>query len=224
MALVTVPAALRFNETAHWRLRTLTPTTGPALDGRQQFLTRENRVWEGSYEVRGAWDQIQGQYLGFLDLLQGAANTFLVPVSNFSAVLPPLGGFLFVLDDAGAEFAYDTADVIGMAVLDDANSTVTTAAPVGSTLLRLEGVNGIYLLPGAYFTANNFLYRVAANDEGTVKINPPLREAIVAGAALEVRDPKIRVRLISDEVAAEAHKFARRRGPYSISVMEAFER
>ncbi len=221
MAMVSVPDGLRFAEIEHWRLRTLTPTAGIGVDGRQNWIRRENRIWTGKVKVRGAWGRNQGPYLAFLDDLAGPAGTFRLPVSNEDA--PGSGGvsLVFLMNDAGTEFRFDTG-TSNMQVSEGFYPTLSVSAPVSATILTTSD-NDLFR-PGMKFSHDDFLYRVSASDASSITINPPLRAPIASGQTLNVEAPYIRVKLASDEAAAGAHAPERRGGPYVLDVIEAFER
>jgi hypothetical protein len=189
------------------------------LDGRQQRVYRETRTWRNSYQVLGAWfDRNQELYEVFLDQLKGPVNTFNLPIKNRG---PETTGETLFVTQSGS-FWTEGGDFV---VLDgDPNPVVTTTAPARATQITLDGIDGLVLQPGTFFSANDFAYRVATNTDGTITFNPPLREAIAADAVLEVKDPKIRVQLDGDAAADAAHQFSQIGAPQVLNVIEAFDR
>ena len=224
MTVISVPDTIRLRQVGQWELVTATTTPGPGLDGRQQYIFRENRTWRCGYKVFDAWGKRAswGAYLAFLDQLRGPANVFDIEVPNVNAIITGAGEPLFVFEGPNMVFESGTNNAV---VLDsDPNPVTTVAAPEGATIIQLGGVDGSVLGPGAHFAYLNFLYRVAANNDGEVAFNPPLRTAIPSGTMLQVRKPFIRVRLADDAAAAAAHQFSQIGGAYTLNVVEAFER
>lgn len=234
MALIDVPSGLALYALNNWRLRTMTPTPGPGLDGRQQWMFRENRVWMNKYSVERAWDdQNEGAYLAFLDDLKGAVNSFLLPIYNRTPNYLDAAELWREMGYTEAQIAegrtyYDDgsrfSDRSGFALPDGADPIFGADAPVGATLVTLLGAVGELLWIGAGFSVDGFYYRVAANTAGAVRINPPLRQAITAGTVALVGVPQIRVKLENDEAVKAAHDISRLSAPYSLSVIEAFDR
>ncbi|NVK57328.1 MAG: hypothetical protein HWE26_17125 [Alteromonadaceae bacterium] len=237
MSVIPLPSPLIYRPVEHWRLRTSTTSPGAGLDGRQQWIFRENRVWRGRYHVIYAWgtSATQGAYLAFLDEVRGAANTFSLPVPNGLTPSAAMGqaAFLRSLGVSEAEISAgylsygdgtQFSDGTGFALPEAVNPAAAADAPVGARIIQLSGTLGEVLAVGAVFSINDFLYRVAANDSGTVTFNPPLRTALTAGDAVEVNAPKIRVRFVDDAAAEAAHEFASYGAPFFLDVIEAFDR
>lgn len=225
MPLITIPSGVSVRPVQHLRLRTRTASPGPGLDGRRQWLSRESRVWVGAWQVLGGWTPgatAWGGWLAFLDDVRGPLNTFVLPVPRYGRTpFAAAGETLFVTDGSGG-FLHD--DVSGF-VMGAGNPTVTTNTPAGATVLAMTGLTGEVLRVDAGFSIDSFYYRVAANSPaGTIRINPPLRAAVTAGAAIEVGAPTIRVRFSDDAAAARAHAFDAVGGAYTIEAEEAFER
>lgn len=235
MAIPTIPTGITVREMAHWRFRTSTFTPGRAFDGRQQFISVENRTWEAEYGVIGAWDHLMGQWIAFLDQVGGPKTSFLVPVSNAltityggdqTAFWSGLGFTAQEISDGFQKWSDDTtfSDGTGWALPDYGDPTVYYSAPAGATILYLNGFLGRNLAVGAYFAINNFLYRVESNDDGRVKFNPPLREAVAAGDTVVVNAPNARVRFPDDDAYRAAIEIRRYYGPYRLALIEAFDR
>jgi len=217
MPNIAAPGALKLRQMVNWRLSTTTASSGMGLDGRQQFIRRENRTWVCSYTVLEAWDN-RGAYLAWLDNLAGAANTFTLPVPNFS--LMASGTVLFLNEDG--DFVTEDGDFLVVGINQDV--VLTAPASAGASQITVSATNGLLMQPGVVFSRNDFLYRVASQAAGVVQINPPLRGAIANGATLFVTNPKIRVRLADDAAGVAAHEFSQMHAPYTLSVIEAFDR
>jgi hypothetical protein len=222
MTLITPPSGLRLRQLKRWAFDLSTPTSGRGLDGRQQFIRRESRTWRNSYQVLGAWfDGNQGAYEAFIDDLHGPANTFNLPVRN--QFIGSASEVLFVTLDGEFEFETGANNIL---VLDGTTAPIVdVTAPVSASVITLvTGADAAALFPGWVFSVNSFLYRVAANDAGVIRFNPPLREAIPAGTVLEVQNPTILVRLESDSAAMAAYEFSQIGAPHVLNVIEAFDR
>jgi len=219
MALISPPAGLRLRAAGHWRLATSTGTPGRGLDGRQQFLRRENRIWVNDYLVLDCWTRAGlGRYLAFLDQLHGPANSFLLPVCNRALAAP--GEVLFVTE--GGEFATESGDFLTVGAVRDV--AVTAAATAGAAVVTVSALDAYLMEPGVVFSHAGWLHRVASRSGGTIRFNPPLRAGIAEAAVLSLDAPQIRVRLADDAAAEEAHAVGEIGGPHVLRVEEAFER
>lgn len=234
MALITRPAGVTFQEAGRWRLDTTTPTTGRALNGRSQTFYAENRVWMNTYQVVGAWfDENEGEYMAFLDDLYGPANRFALPIYNRTPSSLDLAALWEAAGVSDADIArgyieYSDGthfdDGTGFSLPDGADPVVAADALAGATTITLQGLVAELLWVGAGFSVDGFYYRVAENNGGVVRFNPPLRAAISAGTVAKVSVPEIHVKLMDDDAARAAHEFSQIGGPYYLSVMESFDR
>lgn len=234
--MLTFPAGYIVQEETPPRLVVTTTSPGRGLDGRQQGVTRENRYWAIDYQVFGAWGRNAGPLLAFLDDAQGSAVSFNMPVSNTRT--PRYDGTLYGYakslglseDEArqGAIYVPPPAEGLPWSWLPLPEHNQTTSiipAVAGASLLILSGHIGSQLQVGSFFSANDFLYRVADRDGmGTVRFNPPLREPITAGQAIEINNPRIRVTFADDAAQQAAHDAAQWGGPFTLSVVESRER
>lgn len=223
MARIAVPTSIKLKQVEHWSLSTTATTSGRGLDGRQQYIHRENRSWRCRYMVLDALQRgaSMGDYLAFIDQLCGPANTFLVPIPSFNAFIPEVGKTLLMFDAGNQAFVDATNNAI---VLDgDVNPVVSVTAPAGASIINLSGVDGALVNVGAHFSYLGYAYRVSKNEGGVVSFNPPLRKQIPADAVVNVASPSLRVRLAGDEAAAAAYQFAGLLHPYYLDVVEAFE-
>lgn len=223
MTVISIPDSIALRQRTNWRLVTNSPTSGRGLDGRRQIITRENRYWTCQYLVLDAWGRgaSWGEYLAFLDELGGMGNTFDIPVRNINGSSNGSGD-LFLFNATKMAFEIGTNN----AVVTDSNPrpTLTNAAPVGATILTMNGADALALKVGSQFTYNNSLYRLASNNDGVCKINPPLRDAIPAGHRLNIDDMVVRVRLESDSAVQQAYEFSQIGAPYVLTVEEVFQR
>lgn len=224
MTTVTVPSSIQLRQLGQWELKTTTTSGGMGLDGRTQRIRRENRTWMCSYQVLDAWGARAGwgAYMAFLDQLQGAANTFNVIVPNINTFIPTAAEnlFLFDGDNMGFEPGEDNAVVFD----GDPNATTSSSAAAGDKIVQTTAEDGEAIEVGAFFSHNDFLYRVHDNTSGALSFNPPLRANIASGQTLQVLTPTIRVRLPDDSAASQAHQFSAWGEPYILTIEEAFER
>lgn len=208
---------------------------GPGLDGREQVVFSENRRWMGQLDfVHLRADALRAaQVLG--DQLRGRVNHLRVTLSNPGLFKPRSSGAAFLqalgvpAEDIargylqfaeGAQFEGGT----GFALPEFADPVVAADVAVGAMALKLEGMMGLLLVPGSFFSINDFLYRVEANASGVVSFNPPLRQAAVAGDVAEVVFPRVRVRLASKTDWRPFGEYLRFGQPMRVNVVEAFDR
>jgi len=214
MSVINVPKSIRLSQRTNWRLVTTSTSSGRGLDGRQQIITRENRYWACEYLVLDAWGKgtSWGEYMAFLDQLNGMGGMFRVPVPNINAAIPQGAGDLFLFDDATMGFETSTNNA---AVYDgNPNIEVSATAPAGATQVSTTDLDAFMAVPGTHFSHKDFLYRVVYADAGIIKFNPPLRSQIESGQLLNVAAPRCMVRLSSDEAGMSAHEFSQIGGPY----------
>lgn len=230
MTTITVPSSINLKQASQWSLATTTISGGLGLDGRTQRIRRENRTWACTYIVLDAWggEAGQGAYMAFLDEINGAANTFTVEVPqpgqivSTSSTSSTLQGNMFLFE--GNNMLFDTGTNNAIFLDGDPNPGTSAFAAAAASIIQTSGADGLVLRVGDHFSHNDFLYRISANDGGTISFNPPLRAAIASGQTLEVLNPKIRVRLSDDSAAATAHQFSQWGAPYTMTLIEAFER
>lgn len=93
-------------------------------------------------------------------------------------------------------------------------------AAAGATQIALAGP-AVLLAPAAMISLpNDRLHRVAARAGATVTLNPPLREAVPAGAPVEAMAPRARMRLDTDE-AALTRRPGNHTAPATLALVEA---
>ena len=224
MTTITVPSSIKLKQVSQWALTTTTTSGGMGLDGRTQRIYRENRTWACTYIVLDAWGKRAGwgAYMAFLDQLKGAANTFTVGVPNINQILPTSAENLFLFD--GNNMAFDTGTNNAIVFDGGPNPETSADAAAAASIIQTTDADGQLLEVGGHFSHNDFLYRIFNNDDGAISFNPPLRAAIASGQTLQVLNPKIRVRLSDDSAAASAHQFSQWGAPYTLTLIEAFER
>ncbi|MDI3335861.1 hypothetical protein QKW60_05550 [Defluviimonas aestuarii] len=235
MTVVAWPTEIPVFESVDWRLSGFTQSPGRAMDGREQFVWRENRVWRATITLpalrgskvstlRAAVDQMRGR---FVRISIPVCNRYTTryrgdPVAFYASVgitaQQISAGYLRYSD--GTTFS----DGAGFALPDYQEPVAMYAASAGASRIKLHGYLGRHLSVGAYFTINNFLYRVQSNDDGDIRFNPPLREAVLAGASVDVSNPTTHVRLESDDEFRVAENHNRITSQVTFDVVEAFDR
>jgi len=116
------------------------------------------------------------------------------------------------------------SDGTGFALPGYDEPTVSANGSAGASAIQLDGYIGRNLSVGSFFSINDFLYRVEANVDGAVTFNPPLREAVTVGQAVDVSVPKIRVRLRDNDGWRVFQNYGFYSSAMTFSVVEAFER
>lgn len=106
--------------------------------------------------------------------------------------------------------------------------TTTAAVAVGASQLTVD-LSGPPILPplrrGDMFSVNGFLYRVVRrNESGWVRFEPPAREAIPSGTALQTDPPHFYGRFIDDSQGQRTRQFLKWGQSITLSFVEAFDR
>lgn len=187
-----------------WHLSDGSVSPGRGLGGRRQVIYRESRIWQCTVDLAVLHGRAPGLWRAFIDEAQGMFGLLRLPIVNrltpiyngSLAAFYAQFGITAAMQQSGIPFGDDAlfSDGAGFALPSIADPTVAADVPAGARLLRLTGFLGEQIWVGAMFSVNDFAYRVAANSGGAIRINPPLREAIAAGTAVQVNRPTILVR------------------------------
>lgn len=235
MALIEFPARLDYL-TAHQNFWLQGASVGvPGLDGREQVVFSENRVWTGQIDLVPALgdDLILARSIG--TKLRGRSNRLRVPVDNRGTfrVLGTRAEFwasvgLTAEDIERGHIQFDHevsyADGSGFALPDTDEPKLTSTLPAGSTSVVLDSFLGRNLVIGARFSIEDFLYEVTDNQSGHVNYDPPLRRGAAVGTTVEISQPFIQVRLSSDDGWKLFSQFGRLSAEMTVNVVEAFDR
>lgn len=208
---------------------------GPGLDGREQVFFTENRRWIGRMEFVRLRPAALSQAVVIGDRLRGRANVLRITLCNHRTAryLGDEAGFYESVGVSAADVATGHvpfsdgatfADGAGFALPDHNEPVAVAAAAAGVSAIRLNGFLGRNIAVGAFFSINDFLYRVEANDDGAVTFNPPLRQAVLAGAPVNVSTPRVRVRLQDKADWRPFCEYFRNGQPMTVNVIEAFDR
>lgn len=217
LRIVDFPAGVVPRHARFWPRATTAGARG--LDGRVQIVSTENRYWEGEITLPPLALRPAMAMQAAIDDLRGRAGILRVPLPARGALAiepdpypqPYSDGSTF---SDGSRFAGERAQ----------NPTVAEAATAGASVVRLAGFAARNLSVGAQVTINGFLYRVARNDEGLCRINPPLRAALATDDRVRVFDAAVLVRLSEDDAARLAVSFDLYSEEVTFMVEEAFER
>ncbi len=179
-------------------------------------------------------------FRGFLTSLQGSANTMTMCLCDPSNV--DFAGLTY--DEALDRAGFDTTSLVqnagqygdiytdGTRFSDntifgipafDANAYAVTANVNAGSVVVPTGNLFPYVRRGMRFSYNEYLYEVVSVVAGGVAIQPALRTAIPAGTVLDFVNPKIRVRLASDESGVQPIVFGRRMSGIVLDVEEDSE-
>lgn len=210
-------------------------SSGPGLDGREQVVFNENRRWIGRLDFLRIQKEKMGHVLVIGDRLRGRANILRITLCNhrtarylgdqaafYESVGVPADDIARgrILFDDGASFD----DGAGFALPDHDEPTVVADVAAGVSTIQMDGYLGRNIAVGAFFSINDFLYRVEANTDGTITFNPPLRQAAPAGAQVNVTYPKVQVRLRDKAEWRPFCEYFRNGQPMTVNVVEAFDR
>lgn len=235
MTVVTWPAEIPVFESVDWRLSGTTQSPGRAMDGREQFVWRENRVWRATITLPALRGSKVAILQAAVDQMRGRFVRVAIPVCNRyttryrgdpATFYASLGITAQQISDGFTRYSDGTifSDGTGFALPDYQAPVALYDAVAGASRIKLHGYLGRHLAVGAYFTINNFLYRVQSNSDGDIRFNPPLREAVLAGASVEVSNPVAHVRLDTDDEFRVAENHNRITSQITFDVVEAFDR
>lgn len=210
-------------------------STGPGLDGREQVLYTENRRWIGRLDfVRMRPNAIRTAVV-VGDRLRGRANLLRLTLCNQWTVrfLDDPAVFYKRVGVSEADLAHGSilfddsapfSDDSGFSLPDYSEPITISAVSVGQSKIHLSGYLGRNIAVGAFFSINDYLYRVEENQDGLITFNPPLRAAVLAGVRVDVSRPKILVRLLDGTVWRPFCEYFRNGQPMKLEVTEAFDR
>lgn len=203
------------------------------MDGNEVIVGVENRKWVGRIELPAlnTADALLARAAG--DRIRGRLNQIRLRLSNQGTPNTSAGARPYYKDAArvpeGIAMGFGTfrdgtgySDGTGYeGDLPDTSQPVTVgAAAVGASTLTVSGDMGLMLQVGAFFSRNDFLYRVASNADGVLTFNPPLRQAIADGVTVIVNNPTILVRLADKDGWRVLQDYCRNGRPMAVDVVE----
>jgi len=224
-------------EQANQSFNLVTATVGPGrgISGREQVIFRESRYWQGAIDFRQFFfgDRLKARALA--SRLRGRFGSLRITIDNRGTPIKSgtdaafwlaLGISQSDIDRGFSGYSDGTIfdDGTGFDLPSTASPTAYEAAPAGSTIVRLIGGEATGLLPGAYFSVNDFLHICEENTSGVVVFSPPLRQAVASGAAANIASPTIRVKLADDAGFSLKENYAHHTDPLTLTVVEDFQR
>lgn len=203
-------------------------------DGRETIVGAENRFWTGTiempsltmtqaYRARSVGDRLRGRQ-NWLRVTLGNAGT-----PNMAAGLTAYYHSLGITDADIArgytlfDDGYIFDDSHGFALPGSDAPTVAADVAAGASVVVMLEDMGRALVPGAFFSINDHLYRVAENEDGIVTFNPPLRRAVAAGDAVEVLQPTALFRLAKPDGWRVVQDYCFNARPTVIEVVEVID-
>lgn len=235
MTIINWPSGIR-PRGGNWHLSVSSGTAGRGLAGHQQIIARENRFWQCDLGVVIDQPWHAPIWQAFVDDLMGMAHRIRLPVCNLWRPVVA-GAETYHYPDIGItpEQLLHGVEYSDLALFDDGagfdlpgirDPRTAAAAPAGATILPLVGETAALMAVGCYFSVEGYLHRVAANEAGTIRFNPPLRQAVAAGVEINVSSPKIICRLADDAGGRLAldQRIGWRGASVTVSVVEAFDR
>lgn len=208
---------------------------GPGLDGREQIMFTENRRWIGRLDFVRMRPDALSQAVVIGDRLRGRANILRVTLCNYRTARY-LGDEVAFYQSAGVssdEIASghisfsdgaSFGDGTGFALPDHDEPTVVADVAAGVSEIQMDGYLGRNIAMGAFFSINDFLYRVEGNTDGAITFNPPLRQSVTVGSQVDVSYPKVQVRLQDKADWRPFCEYFRNGQPMTVNVIEAFDR
>lgn len=217
-----------------WNLEAVTATQGPGFNGRSTVFFTENRRWVGSVSLGQIWREAIPRHRAFINSLGGRSQVIRIPVCNygFEVGRGSLQEFQGRIGHSNSEISSGSVpysdgttfqDGSGFALMSNGPIVAKQARPAGAVDIQLQGDLASFMSPGAFFSINDFLYEVSEVTPAGVKFHPPLREAVSSGAQVDYADPKILVRLSSDDGGriTQTNKIA---APITVNFEEVFQR
>jgi hypothetical protein len=210
------------------------PGYNPGLDGREQILYTENRVWKGSLVFPPMFGRELALMRSVPTQLRGRAGVLRVPLLNLasprftgnavefwqsvgiSQVDINRGSITF---SDGATFE----DGSGFALPDTADELLSEVLSIGDATIKLNGYVGRHLEVGDRFSILAHLYEVEENDDGRIRFSPPVREQAPAGTLVRVSEPHIDVRLAGTDDWDLVVNLGLYSEPLTVNVVEAFD-
>lgn len=232
-----------------WRVNTSnlfprTQTSGSganAYSASTQTIFRRNAMWRGAIVINPLFGADVQDFHGWLAGLQGKRNTFdLCLCDPFSLKLSGLTHDEFVVrlglnpdnlcETIGGRYGIPFSD--GTCFSDGTGFDIPDFTPVTVSVDALEGASQIsmagsvaYLKRGSKFsTGDSYCHEITSIAGNVVSFTPELRRNLSAGEPLDTENPKIRVRLSSDDAGIPDVRHARYTGEITLEVVEVLSR
>lgn len=211
------------------------PDFRPGLDGQEQVVFSENRIWRGSIVFPPMFGTELARLRSVPTRLKGRAGVMRIPLLNVASpqFLGSEQAFFAALGVTASELARGQtsygdgslhSDGSGFALPDARPEILTVDLDEGSTAVSFSSFIGRSLAVGDRFSIDAKLYEVEENEDGAVRFAPPLRAAASAGAVVRVSEPHIDVRLASKADWTVFANLGIYSEPLTVNVVEAFDR
>lgn len=221
----------------HDNLRLMGPTTdyNPGIDGREQVLYTENRVWRGPIVFPPMFGSELALMRSVPTRLRGRAGVLRLPLLNLAS--PRFSGDQVefwqsvgvpqedidhgsIPFDDGATFEGGS----GFALPGTSDELLSEAIGIGDITIKLNGYVGRHLAVGDRFSVLAHLYEVEENNDGNIRFSPPARENAPTGTLVRVSEPHIDVRLAGNDDWDLVVNLGLYSEPLTVNVVEAFAR
>lgn len=212
-----------------------TPDYNPGIDGREQVLYTENRIWRGSIVFPPMFGRELALLRSIPTRLRGRAGVFRIPLLNLAS--PRFTGNQLefwrsvgvpqdVIDRGSIPFSGGSTfeDGSGFALPDTSDELLAEDLNVGAVSVKFDTYIGRHLAVGDRFSVLSHLYEVEENDDGKVRFSPPVREQAPAGTLVRVSEPHMDLRLAGNDDWDVVVNLGLYSEPLTVNVIEAFDR
>lgn len=233
----------------NWKINTTELTCAPTTQGAgrkiggggEQIVYSRNNYWRGDVTLNPLYREVMLDFQGWLAGLDGRHNTFDLCICDpfnlklsdksyeeqlrligydITTLCGPVGGIYGLPHADGTCFA----DGTGYHIQTYTQARITDFAAEGSTSMQFNEAAS-YLKRGMTFsTPDNYFHRITKVEGNTVSFRPHLRRNVFPNTNIETENPKIRVRLSSDESGTPKVNYARWTDDIVLSVEEVMER
>lgn len=205
----------------------------PGIDGREQVVFTENRIWRGAIVFPPMFQQDLALLRSVYTRLRGRAGVLRLPLLNISSP-EDLGDRQAFLNSAGVSkedasegyLRYDDKsgfdDGSGFALPNMQHEVLDQDLEEGAVFVRVTSFVGRNLAVGDRFSIQACLYEVEHNDDGWIKFSPPLRKVAPSGTLVRACEPHIDVRLASVGDWNVFINLGTYSEPMTVNVVEAF--
>ena len=170
-----------------------------ALSGAESIIPSFSGRWTASAPIMLVYENARTEWRGFMAQMEGGIGVSHVPIMQQHR--PRLAdGRVPEQYSSPAFAAFEHWSFVSDPV---ARVTLAADAAVRATDLQISLVDCLGLRPGHYLSIASRLYQVqlswADGASNYIRVRPPLREAAVTGAALELDNPICQMRLSSED-------------------------
>lgn len=207
----------------------------PGIDGREQVLYTENRVWRGSIVFPPMFGSELALMRSIPTRLRNRAGVLRIPLLNLDSprftgdqveFWQSIGVPQVDIDRGFIRFANGAtfANGAGFALPDSANEVLSEPLSVGAVTVKLNSYIGRHLALGDRFSILANLYEVEENNDGNIRFSPPARAHVPTGTLVRVSEPHIDVRLAGNDDWDLVVNMGLYSEPLTVNVVEAFDR